>query len=207
MEVESSSKDGKSTRLSHHTRKRRRNICLVVIAVLLALVLLMVILGFTVFKAKRPVNTVNSVALKDLHFSVDIIRLRVRLNVTLDVKLSVKNPNNVGFKYVNSSAFVRYRGEVVGEAPIPAGEISAGGTLPLNLTLTVMADRLLSNPNLYTDVISGTLPLSTYTRISGKVSILKLFKIHVVSYTTCDLNINVSSRTVDNQTCQYKTKV
>ncbi|CAK9153769.1 unnamed protein product [Ilex paraguariensis] len=212
MELEP--KQGKSMRSPtptdhHHTsklrRRRRRNICLAVIAVILLVVLIFVILGLTVFKAKRPLTTVNSVSVRDLDFSIDIARVRVLLNVTVDVNLSIKNPNKVGFKYTNSSALLKYRGEVVGEAPIPAGKISADETRQMNLTLTLMADRLLSNPNVYSEVIAGTLPLQTYTRISGKVQIL--FKIHVVSYTTCDLTVDIRSRSVGNQTCHYKTKL
>ena len=187
--------------------KRLRIVCLAVIALIVVLVLVMVILGLTVFKAKRPVNTVNSVALKDFDVSVDIARLRVNLNVSLDVNLSVKNPNKVGFKYTNSTAVLKYRGQVVGEAPIPASKISADQTSTMNLTLTLLADRLISNANVYSDVISGTLPLSTFTRISGKVNILSIIKIHVVSYTSCDLSINVLNRSVASQTCHYKTKL
>lgn len=189
------------------SRKRGRNICLVVIAVILGLVLLMVILGFTVFKAKHPVTTVNSVVLKDFNFSLNLAKLGVYLNVTLDINLSVKNPNKVGFKYTNSSAYLNYRGRVVGEAPLPASKISSEQTVNMNLTLTLLADRLISNSNLYSDIISGTLPLSAFTRIAGKVSIFKIIKVHVVSYTTCDINIDVMNRSVTNQTCQYKTKL
>ncbi|PSS32785.1 Tricalbin-2 like [Actinidia chinensis var. chinensis] len=188
-------------------RKRLRIVCLAVIALLLVLILVMVILGLTVFKGKRPVTTVNSVALNDLQVSLDILRLRVNLNVTLDVNLSVKNPNKVGFKYTNSTAVLKYGGQVIGEAPIPASKISAGQTNTMNLTLTLLADRLLSNGNVYSDVISGTLPLSTFTKISGKIKILRIIKIHVVSYTSCDLSINVLNRSVANQTCQYKTEL
>lgn len=206
MEVESA-KDAKSIGARpDNARNRRRNICLAVIAVVLAIVILLVVLGFTVFKAKHPINTVNSIAVKDLKFSLDIMRLRVNLNVSLDVNLSIKNPNKVGFKYTNSSALLKYRGEVVGDVPVPAGEISAGETLPMNMTLTVLADRLLSNSDVYSDVMSGTLPFSTFTRMSGKVHIL-IVKIHLVSYTTCDFNISVGNRSVTDQTCHYKTKL
>ncbi|KAK2981876.1 hypothetical protein RJ640_010393 [Escallonia rubra] len=168
--------------INKRRNRRRRNICLAVTLFLLALVLLIVILALTVFKAKRPVNTVNSVSLKDFDLSLDIARFRVHLNITLDVNLSVQNPNKVGFKYTDSSALVKYRGEVVGEVPLPAGKIGAGETKAMNLTLTVLADRLLSNSNAYSDVVAGALPLTIYTRISGKVKIL--FNFHFVSYTT-----------------------
>ncbi|KAK2996523.1 hypothetical protein RJ639_002762 [Escallonia herrerae] len=211
MEVES--KQGKTMgdlpdpdrQINKRRKRRRRNICLAVTLSLLALVLLIVILALTVFKTKRPVNTVNSVSLKDFDLSLDIARLRVHLNLTLDVNLSIRNPNKIGFKYTNGSALIKYRGEVVAEVPIPAGKIGADKTTAMNLTLTVLADRLLSNSNTYSDVIAGDLPLTIYTRISGKVKIL--FSFHVVSYTTCDVNVNVATRSLSHQTCHYKTKL
>lgn len=199
----------------HHSLKRKRrrrfmkNICLGLIAVILVVVLILLILALTVFKAKRPVPTVNSLSLDHLDFDLDIPRLQVHLNITLRVHLSIKNPNKVGFSYTNSSALLKYKADqVIGQVPIPAGKIKSDGTTPMNLTLTVMADRLLSDSNVYSDVISGTLPLTTYTRIKGKVRILKLFTIHLVSYSTCDLTINVrGGGSLANQNCRYKTKL
>lgn len=204
MEVDS--KKPSSNEIQRGRGRRSKAICWGwVISGILVVGLIILILGLTVFKAKRPATTVNFVSLKDFHLSVDILRLRVLLNVTLEADLSVTNPNRVAFQYDNSSAVLEYRGQVVGEAPIPAGKIGSRQTLPMNITLTLMADRLLSDSNLYSDVTSGTLPLTTYTRISGYVRIL--FKIHVVSYTTCDLHVDVTSRSLTNQTCHYRTRL
>lgn len=184
-----------------------RKVCLIVTGVVIALVLVIVILALTVFKAKHPTTVVDSTKLEDFHMSLDIARLRVDLNVTLRTDVSVKNPNKVGFKYSDSTAHLNYRGQLIGEVPIPAGEISSGETKGFNLTLTIMADRLLSNSQLFSDVTSGTLPLNTFVRISGKVNILGFIKVHVVSSTSCDVAINISNRTVGNQECQYRTKL
>lgn len=184
-----------------------RKVCLMVTGVVIAIVLLIVILALTVFKAKHPVTTVDSVKLEDFHMGLDIAKLKVDLNVTLDVNVSVKNPNKVGFKYSDSTAHLNYRGQLIGEVPVPAGEISSDGYKGFNLTLTIMADRLLSDSQLFSDVTSGTLPLNTFVRISGKVSILGFIKVHVVSSTSCDFPITLSNRTVGNQECQYKTKL
>ncbi|KAL3531584.1 hypothetical protein ACH5RR_005105 [Cinchona calisaya] len=202
MEVDSK-KNSSRRRRSSCTSKR---ICAAVTAVILILGLVILVLGLTVFKAKRPVTTVNSVSIRDFDLSLDILGLKVRLNVTLDANIAVKNPNRVGFRFDNSSAVLKYRGQVVGDVPIPAGKIGPKETLPMNITLTLLADRLLSNSNLYSDVVTGgTLPLSTFTRISGHVRIL--FKIRVVSYTTCDLYVDAINRRITNQTCHYKTKL
>lgn len=187
-------------------RKKRRCVCLwAAVAVVIALALLFLILGLTVFKRKRPSTTVNDISLADLNFSVDIARLRVHFNVSLDADITVRNPNRVGFKYSDSNAFLRYRGNDIGQIPLPAGEIGARDARNLNLTLTVMADRLLSDSNFYSDVISGVLYLQTFIRVSGKVRIL--FSFHVVSFATCDLEIHLSTRSLVNQTCHYNTKL
>lgn len=187
--------------------RKRRNVCLAVTAaVVIAIVLLIVILGLTVFKPKRPTVTVDSISIRDLHMALDVARLRVDLNVTLGVDVSITNPNKVSFKYSNSTAKLSYRGQLIGEAPIPASKISSGETKGMNLTLTIMADRLFSS-QLLSDVTSGSLPLNTWITISGKVSILGFIKIHVVSTSSCDFALNVSKRTVGNKVCQYKTKL
>ncbi|XP_059669824.1 uncharacterized protein LOC132315084 [Cornus florida] len=205
MDLESSSSkvNGKYVHGPSSSSKRmsRRNKCLLVtFAVILAVLLLMVILGLTVFKLKNPVTTVNSISLKDLQLGPTS-----QLNMTVDVNLSIKNPNKVGFKYTTSSALLKYRGELVGEGPIPAGEISSDQTLSMNITFMVLADELLNNSN--ADDFFGPLPLTAYTRLSGQVGILDIIKIHLVSSTTCDLTINVVTTTVANQTCHYKTKL
>lgn len=193
-----------ATRLN--LRRRCRLCLLIATALILGLGLLFLILGLTVFKAKRPITTVDSLSLSDLDFSVNLAAgLGVHLNATLDVGISVRNPNRVGFRYSHSTAFLRYRGNDVGFVPVPDGRIGARETRQLNLTLTLMADRLLSNSAMYSDLISGTLPFQTYIRISGHVRIL--VKIHVVTYTTCDLQIDLGNRALSQQSCHYKTKL
>ncbi|XVF29486.1 hypothetical protein REPUB_Repub15cG0124900 [Reevesia pubescens] len=176
MEVESSrSKNDKSMEqgqpASSAIKRRRkcRNICFGVMGVLIFIIILIVILAFTVFKAKKPVTTIDSVSLSNLKFSVDLARLRVFLNASLHVDLSIKNPNKVGFKYTDSTAQLNYRGQQVGEVPIPAGKISADETLPMKLTLIVMADRLITDSKFFSDITGGSLPLNTFTKISGKI--------------------------------------
>ncbi|KAJ4704181.1 Late embryogenesis abundant protein [Melia azedarach] len=185
---------------------RKRNICIGVTLTIVGIVLLIVILALTVFKARRPVMNINSVSLEDLDVSLDMARMRVNLNVTLDVSLSIRNPNKVGFKYKNSSAFINYRGDVVGDVPIPAGRISADKTSGMNLTVTLLADRLLGNSQLFPDVMGGSLPLSTKAKISGKVNILGI-KIKVTSTSTCAVTVFISNRTISDQSCKYKTQL
>ncbi|KAL8206012.1 hypothetical protein R6Q57_009563 [Mikania cordata] len=194
----------------YHRKRRRRRwiICLSLIAIIILLVaLIIIILAFTVFKAKKPITTVNSVAVKDLDASVTLIPLRVSLNVSLGLDITIKNPNKVRVKFRNSSAILYYKGDVVGDVPIPSGEIGSDGSKQLNLTLTVFADRLLTNTNVYGEILGGNLTVSTYTRITGKARVLNLFNIRIVSISSCDLDISISDRRVSNQTCRNSNKI
>ncbi|KAK3405052.1 uncharacterized protein LOC104425141 [Eucalyptus grandis] len=206
MDVESAPKPAKPPappRRSH----RCRNVCIALVAVLALIVVLIVILAFTVFKAKRAETKVSSAKFKNLRVSLKGAPVGFDLNVTLDIEVSVKNPNKVGFKYENSTCLLNYRGEQVGEVPIPAGEIGADQTKQMNLTLTVMADRFLSKSQAYLDYLSRVLPISTYTNMSGKVTFMGLFKVHVVSTSSCDLNLFLSNNTVGIQHCSSDTKL
>ncbi|KAL1545365.1 hypothetical protein AAHA92_22102 [Salvia divinorum] len=206
METESSSRKLMEAESAKTPRRhRRRCICLSVTAALLALGLLFLILGLTVFKPRRPTTKVDSVALDDLDFSVDLARLRVVLNVSLALGLTVHNPNRVGFKYRNGTALLRHRGNDIGEVPVPAGRIGSRDTRSLNLTLALMADRIISDSTLFSDVVSGTLPIQAYVKLSGKVRLV--FSIHVATYTTCDVDVILRNQTLSNLKCHYRTKL
>ncbi|KAG5133079.1 hypothetical protein JHK82_024267 [Glycine max] len=129
--------------------------CLVVaLCVAIALVLLGVILALTVFKPRHPITNVDSVRLQNMSLAMDIFSMSVNVNLTL---------------------------ELIGEAPIPNGDILAEEIKGLNLTLIVMADRLVSNSNVTKDVALGSLPLNTLVRIFCQVNILGFMKFYVAS--------------------------
>ncbi|KAL1195910.1 Late embryogenesis abundant protein [Cardamine amara subsp. amara] len=203
METQSTSGGGRKGR-----RKRNCKICIcITILIFLLIFIVLLILGFTLFKPKLPITTIDSIAVERLRASFELASLKVVLNLTLHVDLSLKNPNRVGFSYDSSSALLNYRGQLIGEAPLPANRIAPEQTQPMNLTLTLMADRLLSDSELINDVMAGVIPLNTFVKVSGKVKVLKIFKLKVQSSSSCDLTISVSNRNVTSQHCKYSTKL
>ncbi|CAM8966919.1 unnamed protein product [Rhodiola kirilowii] len=209
MEVESTSKDTNTLLRNTNTRSfssnRRKWICLIVVAIVLAIAIIFLTLALTVFKPKDPKIAPNSVSLDHFALALDLPRLRVVLNVTIRVDLSVHNPNFVGMKYRNTTALVYYRDELVGEVPIPAGKIGAHDTQRMDVMLLVLADRLISNSNAYTDVLAGSIEFTTVTKISGKVKILNMFSIRVTATSTCAVVIDVRSGALSSSTCETKT--
>ncbi|XP_024013406.1 uncharacterized protein LOC18021324 [Eutrema salsugineum] len=203
METQSANGGGRKTR----KRNRKICICITLLIIILVIFIVLLVLALTLFKAKRPITTIDSVAVDRFQASVDPLALKVNLNLTLRVDFSLKNPNRVGFSYDSSSALLNYRGQLIGEAPLPASRIGPEKTKAMNLTLTLMADRLLAESQLLSDVMAGVIPLNTFVKVAGKVSVLNIFKIKVQSSTSCDLNISVSNRNVTSRHCKYSTKL
>ncbi|CAL5192523.1 unnamed protein product [Lathyrus oleraceus] len=176
----------------------------IVVLIVLAIVM---ILAFTVLKPKQVVSTVDSIEVHDMDIGFNVFTMSVNMNVTLDVSVSVKNLNVYGLKYYNGLARLNYRGQQIGEAPIPGGDISGGQTKGVNVTLVLMADRLLSSKRIYSDATANILPLNTFVRISGEVKILGFFKFHGNSTSSCNFNVHISDKTINNNVCRYKTEV
>ncbi|XP_008465308.2 uncharacterized protein LOC103502964 [Cucumis melo] len=184
--------------------KLLRNFCITLVLSLILLVVLVLVLAFTVFKPQRPIIVVDSVSLLDLNVALTD---GVDLNLSINVDLTVENPNKVAFEYSKSTAVVIYRGEKVGEAPIPGGRLPGKGTEKMNLTLTIMGERMLGRSEVFSDVVSGQLSISTLARLAGKVKVMGVVKIHVVASTSCDLIIDVKNGSFGDQLCQFRTRV
>lgn len=201
--------DSSSSKAHHHSHRRHRWRCCFLIsgAVLLFFALLLLVLGLTVFRPHHAITTVNSVRVAGLRVGLDVPNLGVDLNVTLGVNITATNPNHASFRYGDGSADLYYRGALVGEAGIPPGEVAAGGSVQTDVLVTVMAGRLVGNSAVYADVLSGSVPFTTTTEIPGRVTVLGVFKHHMVTYTSCDVVVNVRNRTVENSDCKYRTKL
>ncbi|KAK9050282.1 hypothetical protein SSX86_030748 [Deinandra increscens subsp. villosa] len=188
-------------------KRRRRIICWsTVIGINLLIFLVVLILSLTVFRARKPEITINSIKLDDLDLSVNPIPLNISLNLTLSLEISIRNPNKVSAKYRNTSAALLYRGKDIGNVPVPAGRIGSDDTTRLNLTLTVFADRVATDGEIYRDILKGNLGVTAYTRIKAKVRVL-FIHIHVKATSSCDVNIDIMSSSIKNQTCHAKVKI
>ncbi|GLJ54168.1 hypothetical protein SUGI_1160810 [Cryptomeria japonica] len=195
--------------LRRRTRRRRWMVCCcgTSLATVLVVALVCVILAVTVFKVRNPKVIVKSVSLDQFQWNMDLLGGKFDLNVTLDMSLSVKNRNRASFKYGNSTAQLFYRGINCGEAQIPAGKVGADRTMEMNTTVTILADRVISSPHIVNDILSGFLPLSTSTSISGRVNLLNIFKHHAISSSFCNMTIAIVNRTIHSEKCSYGFKL
>ncbi|XP_057805751.1 late embryogenesis abundant protein At1g64065-like [Salvia miltiorrhiza] len=174
-------------------------------AVVLLQAVVIVILIFTVFKVKDPVIRLNGVTVDRLDLINGTATPRPGSNMSLTADVSVKNPNFASFRYPETTSALFYRGAAIGEARGPAGRARARRTARMNVTVEVIADRVLAQPDLGSDINSGLLTLGSYTEVGGKVKILMVKK-HVRVTMNCSLTVNVTSQAIQGQKCKRKVK-
>ncbi|KAF9593970.1 hypothetical protein IFM89_026513 [Coptis chinensis] len=142
------------------------------------LIITLVILYFTVLKPKQPQSIAYPATLKNIEFS---IFPALKLNITFGFVVTIINQNYGSFAYKNATAYVSYRGGLVGEAPIIGDKMPARGRLNISSTIEITADKLIINPNFWMDVNSGSLNFSSSTNLKGKVNAFNIFKKQVAA--------------------------
>ncbi|XP_054785254.1 uncharacterized protein LOC129291757 [Prosopis cineraria] len=191
-------------------RRRRMKWCgCISLSLLLLVVVIIIILIFTVFKVKDPKVTMNQVKVTNLDLKVDAVpRLQIRGNMTLAVAMSIKNPNAVSFRFDNTTTTIDYHGTTVAEAYGPAGRAKARSTFPMNLTVDVMADRLMRSSDLFTDITgAGEMNMTSYSIVPGRVNIWNIVKKHVEVRMNCSLTIDINGQSVKDMNCKRQVKL
>lgn len=187
-------------------RKRR---CLIAIGAILLLILLLfiilLILALTVFKAKQPTTKLQSAKVDGIAPRLTLPNISFQLNLTLDLKILVKNPNHASFKHGTGKSLLLYEDSQVGEADIYPGLIPATGSTTLTTRVTIQVDDFASKiTSLISDIIGGHLVLETRSKIPGRVNFLGIFKKHIVASSDCEFTIGFPSLKITKQECKNK---
>ncbi|KAK7349475.1 hypothetical protein VNO77_06869 [Canavalia gladiata] len=176
------------------------------LAFLLLLAIIIIVLIFTVFHVKDPDIRMNGVKITKLEL-VNTLTPKPGANMSLIADVSVKNPNVASFRYSNTTTSLFYHGIMVGEARGPPGRAKAKRTIRMNVSIDVITDRIVSNPDFRTDFVSGLLTMTSFSRVPGQVKILNLFKKHIVVKMNCTTTFNISTQGIQEQSCKRKVKI
>ncbi|KAF0905313.1 hypothetical protein E2562_003910 [Oryza meyeriana var. granulata] len=168
-------------------RKKPALICCgVLLAVVVVLAVVFVALYFTVFRPRSP-RVVATIV--DTRVSGFALLPAPVLNLTFDVAVTAYNPNLAAFQYGEVVTVVRYHGDGVGQAVVPAGEIGARASAAVRTAVEVDAVRVVSSPYFPMEGIAGALPFETATTVAGKAVVLRVFKIRARSVVTCSVTV------------------
>ena len=94
-------------------------------------------------------------------------------DMKLVAEVRVKNTNFGHFKYENSNVTIFYGVVPVGEAAIIKDRARARQTKKFNINIDISSGGLLRNSNLGNDINAGVLPLSSRSKLSGKVHLFE----------------------------------
>ncbi|KAE8647844.1 hypothetical protein Csa_000176 [Cucumis sativus] len=169
-------------------------------ALLLILAVIGIVLGFTVFHIKTPDIKIDS-----LSFPNDTLSSNSGIIVVASV--SVRNPNVASFKYSKASIEIYYHDKVIGEGETPPGEVKAKDTLRMNVTVEIEPWKMDDASSLIKDWNSGSLSISSYTEIPGRVKILGSIKKNYLVKISCSLTYNSKSKTIQGQDCDQRVRI
>lgn len=108
--------------------------------------------------------------------------------------------------YPNTNTSLFYRGTLIGEARGPPGQAKARRTVYINETVDLMIGKLVSNPSLQSDIRSTLLPITSYTRVGGRVKMLNFIRRHITVSLNCTVMVNLTSQAIQEQKCSRKVK-
>ncbi|XP_059450817.1 uncharacterized protein LOC132181585 [Corylus avellana] len=188
------------------TSHRRLKICCAVTVVLLVIITVVAIaLAFTIFKPKDPIITLHPEGLQNFTSGFSMF-MNLTANFTFTTVISIENQNYGSFLFKNTTAYVNYRGDLVGEAPIAGRHVPARDKLNLTTSVSLVPRRLLDNSQFLGDLAAERFNLTSTATLPGKVSLLKIFKLHGTVNNRCNISIFVHSRSAES-ICQTKLKL
>ncbi|KAG4116279.1 hypothetical protein ERO13_D12G159400v2 [Gossypium hirsutum] len=188
---------------------RGLKVCCAVTAIFIVMIaIIFTILAFTVFKPKDPEITIYPQGLENIGFGLGGISNLSTANVNVSVAMivAINNRNYGSFKFKNATAFVNYRGDVVGTVPIEQARVPAHGKLNISTVAAFMMDRLTANASFWEDVLAGSVNLSTDATMHGKVTMFKVFKFQASVPSRCDISLFIQSQSVES-ICKTKIKL
>ncbi|MCO5577374.1 hypothetical protein L7F22_031206 [Adiantum nelumboides] len=178
------------------------------VVLVLIIVMALIILAWTLLKPKDPKIDVEHVTLDSFVFKLLLnIPPTLTMNATLGLVICIRNPNRVSLKYTDTTSHMLYRDVKVGSIPIPSGHVGSHGIERVSSSLALMADLLVSNAHIISDLGNGSLPFSTHTHISGRLDILNIYKHHFSALTTCNFTILTSNRSIADMVCANDLKL
>ncbi|XP_057489714.1 late embryogenesis abundant protein At1g64065-like [Actinidia eriantha] len=181
-------------------RQKQKKWALYIIAFVIFQTGIIVLFTFTVMKFRTPKFRVRPSSSFD---TFDIQPATPSFNMRLNAQLGVRNTNFGPFKYGNTTITFYYKGTEVGSATVRKSKVNFRSTKKVNVPVDlVMPATLASNSDLASDLSYGILPLTSQSKLSGKVEIMFIFKKKKTASMNCTMEVNISTKELQNIKCK-----
>ena len=152
----------------------------------------------TVMKFRTPKFRMRSVN------SLETINAQASsFNAKLSTELGIKNTNFGPYKYGASNVVFHYKGEQVGSAIIPKSKADFRRTKKVKVEVDLTAPPSRAGSSEWASAInSGVLPLTSQSRLTGKIEIMFIFKKKRAINMNCTMDLHISSKQLQNINCK-----
>ncbi|KAI3716316.1 hypothetical protein L6452_23571 [Arctium lappa] len=143
--------------------------------------------------------------LKVVNLRVDRLKIhaspKISLDITLAVRIKVRNPDVYSLDFRSLNVSVGYRGEQLGFVTSDDGKVKAFGTSYVDATLVLDGAEVISEAIfLIEDLVKGSIPFTTTSEIRGGLGIL-FFNFPIKAKLSCDILMNTHNQTIERQDC------
>ncbi|KAF8380154.1 hypothetical protein HHK36_027637 [Tetracentron sinense] len=185
---------------SAELRRKKKIKCFAYIAAFAVFqTIIILVFALTVMRIKTPDVKLGTVTVETINVGT---AASPSFSMRLIAQVTVKNKNFGHYKFDESTATFSYGGMKVGEALIPKGRAKARKTRRMTIAVDVNSNGLSGNSGLSSEISRGMLTLSSHTKLSGKVTVMKVMKKRKTAEMNCTMTINVASRSIQNLNCQ-----
>ncbi|KAI8540410.1 hypothetical protein RHMOL_Rhmol09G0261600 [Rhododendron molle] len=155
--------------------------------------------SLTIMKVRNPKFRVRSATFD----TFDVVQTtNPSFNFRTNVALGIKNTNFGPYKYDDSTMYFYYGETEVGSAIIPKSKAQFRRTKKFTVALDLASTDLAANSQLESDINSGIVPLSSRSKLSGKVELMLIFKKKKSVDMDCTMEVNILTQELQNVRCK-----
>ncbi|MCD7462457.1 hypothetical protein HAX54_048566 [Datura stramonium] len=123
-------------------------------------------------------------------------------NITMNAELGVKNANFGPYNYRNSTIYFYYNSMSIGEALFSQGKAGFKSSKTFNVIVNLLSkDVLPKDSKLRNDLNSGTLILTSKSKLEGKVNLMFVIKKKKSTEMDCTISIGLTGKVVRDIKC------
>ncbi|CAN6564854.1 unnamed protein product [Malus baccata var. baccata] len=181
-------------------KRNKRMRCLLYIVVFAVLqVVVITVFALTVMKIKSPKFRVRSASLSQ--YEVGSVT-NPSFNLEMDVQFGVKNTNFGHYKYKDGIVEFDYRGTKIGQTNVYEERAKARSTRKVEASLDLSSNGLNANSQLASDISLGIIPITSTSRLEGKIHLMKVIKKKRSAHMNCTMDIVLATRSIQNIVCK-----
>ncbi|XP_030935555.1 late embryogenesis abundant protein At1g64065-like [Quercus lobata] len=190
--------DEESDNGSAELRKKKRMKCVAyIVAFAVFQTIIIVVFALFVMRFKSPKFRV-----RDASFVSTFNFTNASFDLVMDTQFTIKNTNFGHFKYEHGSVTFSYDGMIVGEAQLGEARARARSTKKVDRLVTLSSSDLPTNSKLTSDLGGGILPLTSNSKLDGKIHLMKVIKKKKSALMDCTLEVNLGMKKIQNVQCK-----